>query len=100
MNKIIINGFGETLTIDKDSFTIKTNGEVKQKIPFYKTNEIVICSKNLVSVDALLWASLYNVDVVFCMHNGKPLAFLHSINDKANVRTRLNQLKAYESEKA
>jgi len=97
--KIIINGFGETLGVEKDSFAIKTNGETIKRIPFYKTNEIMICSKNSVSVDALLWASLYNVDVVFCLRNGKPLAFLHSVNDKANVRTRLNQLKAYESGK-
>ncbi|MEM3665191.1 MAG: CRISPR-associated endonuclease Cas1 [Candidatus Jordarchaeales archaeon] len=97
--KIIINGFGETLGVEKDSFAIKTNGETIKRIPFYKTNEIMITSKNLVSVDALLWASLYNVDVVFCMHNGKPLAFLHPINDKANVKTRINQLKAYESRK-
>jgi len=34
------------------------------------------------------------------MHNGKPLAFLHSIKDEGNVKTRLNQLRAYESPKS
>jgi len=97
--KIILDNFGETLGINKDSFTIRASKTIKQQIPFWKTNEIIITSKNTVSVDALLWASLYNVDVVFCMHNGKPLAFLHPITDKANVKTRINQLKAYESRK-
>jgi CRISPR-associated protein Cas1 len=69
------------------------------KIPFWKTNEIVIASKNSVSVDSLLWASLYNVDVTFTMHNGKPLAFLHSIKNQGNVKTRLNQLRIYDSKK-
>lgn len=95
--KIILNNFGETLGINRNSFTIKASKQTKTQIPFYKTNEIIITSKNTVSVDALLWASLYNIDVVFCLHNGKPLAFLHSISDKASVKTRLNQFRAYES---
>lgn len=97
--KIILDDFGQTLGINRDSFTIKASKEIRDRIPFWKTNEIIITSKNTVSVDALLWSSLYNIDVVFCMHNGKPLAFLHSIRDKGNIKTRLNQLKAYESRK-
>lgn len=53
----------------------------------------------MVSVDSLLWASLYNVDVTFTMHNGKPLCFLHSIKNEGKVKTRLNQLRAYDSRK-
>jgi CRISPR/Cas system-associated endonuclease Cas1 len=30
---------------------------------------------------------------------GKPLCFLHSIKDNGNVKTRLNQLRAYDSRK-
>ncbi len=97
--KVVLNSFGQALAVNKDSFIIKKNGKISQSIPFYKTNEIIASSKNTVSVDALLWASLYNVDVVFTLHNGKPLAFLHSIKDKENVKTRLNQYKAYESQK-
>lgn len=97
--KLILNSFGQTLGVNKDSFIIKKNGEVLATVPFYKINEIVASSKNLVSVDALLWASLYNVDVVFTLRNGKPLAFLHSIKDKEHVKTRLNQFKAYETMK-
>jgi CRISPR-associated protein Cas1 len=97
--KIILSQFGQSLGVARDCFTIKQNKKLVDKIPFWKTNEIVIASKNVVSVDSLLWASLYNVDVTFTMHNGKPLCFLHSIKDNGNVKTRLNQLKAYDSRK-
>ena len=97
--KVILSQFGQTLGVSKDCFTIKQNKKLIDKIPFWKTNEIVIASKNAVSVDSLLWASLYNVDVTFTMHNGKPLCFLRSMKDNGNVKTRLNQLRAYDSRK-
>jgi CRISPR-associated protein Cas1 len=97
--KVILSQFGQSLGVSKDCFTIKQNKKLVEKIPFWKTNEIIIASKNMVSVDSLLWASLYNVDVTFTMHNGKPLCFLHSIKDNGNVKTRLNQLRAYDSRK-
>lgn len=96
---MILSQFGQSLGVSRDCFTIKQNRKLVDKIPFWKTNEIVIASKNVVSVDSLLWASLYNVDVTFTMHNGKPLCFLHSIKDNGNVKTRLNQLRAYDSRK-
>jgi CRISPR-associated protein Cas1 len=97
--KVILSQFGQSLGVSRDCFTIKQNKKLVDKIPFWKTNEIVIASKNSVSVDSLLWASLYNVDVTFTMHNGKPLAFLHSIKNQGNVKTRLNQLRIYDSKK-
>jgi CRISPR-associated protein Cas1 len=97
--KVVLSEFGQSLGVSKDCFTVKQENKAEQKIPFWKTNEVVVASKNTVSVDSLLWASLYNVDVVFTMHNGKPLAYLHSIKDNGNVKTRLNQLKAHESKK-
>ena len=97
--KLILSDFGQALGVNRDSFTIKENSKIIDKIPFWKTNEIIIASKNSVSVDSLLWASLYNIDVTFTLHNGKPLCFLHSIKDNGNVKTRLNQLRAYESKK-
>jgi CRISPR-associated protein Cas1 len=96
---VILSQFGQSLGVSRDSFTIRQNKKLINKIPFWKTNEIIIASKNMVSVDSLLWASLYNVDVTFTMHNGKPLFFLHSIKDNGNVKTRLNQLRAYDSRK-
>ena len=97
--KLVLADFGQALTVSKDSFVVREKGKTLSQTPFYKTNEIVVSSKNAVSVDSLLWASLYNVDVVFCLHNGKPLCFLHSIKDSGNVKTRLNQLRAYDSKK-
>jgi CRISPR-associated protein Cas1 len=97
--KVILSQFGQSLGVSRDCFTIKQGKKLLEKIPFWKTNEIVIASKNMVSVDSLLWASLYNVDVTFTMHNGKPLAFLHSIKNQGKVKTRLNQLRAYDSRK-
>jgi len=97
--KIILRDFGEFLGTNEDSFKIKKNGEILKEIPFENVNEIVIGMRNTVSVDALAWASLYNIDVVVTLHNGKPLAVLHSIKDMVNVKTRLNQFRAYESKK-
>lgn len=97
--KIILRDFGHFLGITEESFKIMKNGNPIKEIPFHDTNEIFISTKNSVSVDALAWASLYNVDVVISLHNGKPLAVLHSIKDMTNVKTRLNQFRAYESMK-
>jgi len=97
--KIILKDFGAFLGTNEDSFKIKKNDKTIKEIPFENTNEIVIGTRNCVSVDALAWASLYNIDVVVTLHNGKPLAVLHSIKDMANVKTRLNQFRAYESRK-
>jgi len=99
VGKLIVKDFGQTIGVDRDNFVVKSDGQVKSKIPFYKVNEIVVASKNAITTDALLWASIYNVDVLFAMHNGKPLAFLNSMKDKANVEVRLNQFRAYESSK-
>lgn len=97
--KIILKDFGYFLGITEETFKVQKNGETINEIPFWETNEIVLATRNAVSVDALAWASLYNVDVVVTLHNGKPLAVLHSIKDMANVKTRLNQFRAYESMK-
>jgi CRISPR-associated protein Cas1 len=97
--KVILSQFGQSLGVSRDCFTVKQDRKLIEKVPFWKTNEIVVSSKNSVSVDSLLWASLYNVDVTFTMHNGKPLAFLHSIKNQGKVKTRLNQLRAYDSRK-
>lgn len=97
--KIVLRDFGYFLGINEESFKIMKSGKIIKEIPFHDTNEIFISTKNSVSVDALAWSSLYNVDVVFSLHNGKPLGVLHSIKDMANVETRLNQFRAYESVK-
>lgn len=97
--KIVLRDFGEFLGTNEDSFKIKKNGEILKEIPFENVNEIVIGMRNTVSVDALAWASLYNINVVVTLHNGKPLAVLHSIKDMRNAKTRLNQFRAYESKK-
>lgn len=97
--KILLKDFGYFLGINEESFKITKNGKTLKETPFWNTNEIVIATKNSVSVDALVWAALYNVDVVITLHNGKPLGVLHSIKDMQNVKTRLNQFRAYESMK-
>lgn len=97
--KIIMKDFGFFLGTNEDSFKIQKNGETIKEFPFHDTNEIVIGTRNSISIDALAWASLYNVDVVITLHNGKPLAVLHSIKHMTNVKTRLNQFRAYESVK-
>lgn len=97
--KIIIKDFGFFLGTNEDSFKIQKNGETIKEFPFHDTNEIVIGTRNSISIDALAWASLYNVDVVITLHNGKPLAVLHSIKHMTSVKTRLNQFRAYESAK-
>lgn len=97
--KIILKDFGYFLGTNEESFKIQKNGETLKEIAFHDVNEIVIGARNSVSVDALAWASLYNVDVVITLHNGKPLAVLHSIMDMRNIKTRLNQFRAYESMK-
>ncbi|MBZ9572389.1 CRISPR-associated endonuclease Cas1 [Patescibacteria group bacterium] len=97
--KIILKDFGYFLGTNEDTFKIKQNDKLLKEIPFENVHEIVIGTRNAVSVDALAWASLYRIGVVITLHNGKPLAVLHSIKDMANVKTRLNQFRAYESRK-
>jgi len=97
--KIILRDFGYFLGTNEEAFKLMKNGELIKEFPFHETNEIFISTKNSVSVDALAWSSLYNVDVVISLHNGKPLAVLHSIKDMTSIETRLNQFRAYESMK-
>lgn len=97
--KIIIRNNGSFIGVTEDSFIIKHNDKETRTIPFYKVGEIILKTRNCISTNALLYASIYNIDVLITSPLGKPIATFQPIKSRSHVKTRLKQYEAFKSEK-
>ena len=97
--KLILDGNGSYLGMQKGCFTIKDkNGEVERYPLFEKEiSEVVLKSGNCVSTDALASLGFWDIDVMVMTQRGRPVAMLKSLDDDSHVKTRLCQYEAYNS---
>jgi CRISPR-associated protein Cas1 len=97
---ITLDKQGSYLGMEKGCFIVKDKqGEVKRYPLFEKEiSEVVLKSGNSVSTGALASLGFWDVDVLIETQRGRPVAYLHSLDNDDHVLTRLAQYKALENE--
>lgn len=100
--KVVLDGHGSYLGMEKGCFTLKDRqGEVK-KYPLFESEigEIQFKSGNLVSTGALASCGFWGIDCLFLTQKGRPVAMLKSLDDDSHVNTRICQYEALHNGKA
>jgi len=100
--KLVLDGYGSYLGMEKGRFTIKDkHGKVEQYPLFEKEiGEVILKSGNAVSTGALASFGFWNIDVLVCTQRGRPVAMLKSLDDDSHVKTRVAQYEALHNGKA
>jgi CRISPR-associated protein Cas1 len=99
--KLILDGYGSYLGMEKGCFIIKDRENNIQKYPLFEKeiDEVVLKSGNTVSIGALASLGFWDIDVLILTQKGKPVAMLKSIEDDTHVKTRICQYEAIKNGK-
>jgi CRISPR-associated protein Cas1 len=99
--KIILDGNGSYLGMEKGCFVVKDRKGNSEQYPLFEKEigEVVLKSGNAVSTGALASLGFWDIDVMIMTQRGRPVAMLKSLDDDSHVKTRLCQYEAYNSEK-
>jgi CRISPR-associated protein Cas1 len=96
VQKIVLDGHGSYLGMEKGCFTVKDREGNVQRFPLFENEigEVVLKSGNFVSTGALASLGFWDVDVLIMTQRGHPVAMLRGLDDDSHVKTRICQ---YES---
>ena len=97
--EITLNQYGQYLAVRGQDFAICENGEIVERVPFFKVKRAVISSGNCVSSSALFWLATYGVETLITSKTGKVVSVLVPYNTDNRVQTRLKQYEAYNNHK-
>jgi CRISPR-associated protein Cas1 len=99
--KIVMDGYGSYLGMEKGCFTLKDKKGNVERYPLFEKQlkEVVLRSGNMVSTGALASLGFWDVDTLILTQRGKPVAMLRSLDDDSHVKTRICQYQALENEK-
>ena len=99
--KLVIDGCGNYLGMEKGCFVIKDKHETVRRIPLFENEigEIVVSSGNFISTGVLACCGFWNIPVVVKTRNGNPVAVLRSLDDDSHVKTRIAQYEALKNGK-
>ena len=99
--KIRLDGFGQTLRMQKGCFIVSDKNGESKKYPLIENEvgEAILKSGNTVSIGALVHLSLWNVDTLLLTARGQPIGTLRSLHNDSHVSTRIAQFKAIENKK-
>jgi CRISPR-associated protein Cas1 len=91
--KIVMDGYGSYLGMEKGCFVIKDGHGNEERYPLFENpiGEVVLKSGNMVSTGALASLGFWDVDVMILTQRGRPVAMLKSLEDDSHVKTRLCQ---------
>ncbi len=94
--KIVLNGNGSYLGMQKGCFIVKDKRGNIKRYPMFESEigEIIITSGNYISSSVLASCGFWEIPIVVMTKNLKPVAVLRSLDDDERVKTRLAQ---YES---
>jgi CRISPR-associated protein Cas1 len=100
--KIILNGQGSYLGMEKGCFTLKDRKGNVQRFPLFEKEigEVILKSGNMVSTGALASLGFWDVDVLIMTQRGRPVAMLKGLDDDSHVKTRLSQYEALKDKRA
>ena len=99
--KIVMDGYGSYLGMEKGCFTLKDKKVNVERYPLFENpiGEVVLKSGNMISTGALASLGFWDVDVMVMTQRGRPVAMMKSLDDDSHVKTRLCQYEAYNGEK-
>ena len=94
--KIVMDGFGSYLGIEKGCFILRDKKGNEERYPLFENeiSEVVLRSGNSISTGALASLGFWDVDVMVITQKGKPVAMLRSLDDDSHVKTRVCQYEA------
>lgn len=101
VKKIVLDGYGSFLGMEKGCFIIRDKNGEERKYPLFEEEigEVVLKSGNTVSVGALASIGFWEIDTLILTRRGKPVAMLKSLEYDSHVKTRLCQYEAYNNSK-
>jgi CRISPR-associated protein Cas1 len=102
VQKIILNGHGSYLGMEKGCLTVRDREGNVQRFSMFdnEIGEIVLTSGNAISTSVLASCGFWNIPIVIMTRSHKPIAVLRSLDDDEHVKTRLAQYEAYKNGKA
>ena len=94
--KIKLDGFGQTLRMQKGCFIVSDKNGESKKYPLIENEvgEAILQSGNAVSIGALAYLGVWNISTLIISGSGKPIATLRNLYDDSHVRTRVKQYEA------
>ncbi len=99
-SQLIISGYGVKLAKKSERIVIKDGDDIFYEIPFFKVSHINIQSKGVsITSDLIEEASKRDIMITFIKYNGKPYSCLSSPYLNATVKTRREQIIAYNNKK-
>jgi CRISPR-associated protein Cas1 len=99
--KLVLNGRGSYLGMEKGCFTVRDQHGHIERYPLFEKEigEVVLASGNAVSTGALASLGFWDIDVLVTTGRGRPVAMLRSLDDDTHVKTRLCQYEAFSNGK-
>jgi CRISPR-associated protein Cas1 len=94
--KLILDGPGGYLGMEKGCFTLRDKGDEVKRYPLFEQviNEVQLRSGNSVSTGALAAMGFWGIDCMISTARGRPVALLRSLDDDSHVGTRVAQYEA------
>jgi CRISPR-associated protein Cas1 len=101
-DKIVLDGYGCYLGVEKGCFVVKNKEQETKKYPLFESEvgEVVLKTGNTVSTGALATMGFWGIDAVILTQKGKPVATLRSLDDDSHVKTRICQYEALKDGRA
>ncbi|MDH5481481.1 MAG: CRISPR-associated endonuclease Cas1 [Candidatus Bathyarchaeota archaeon] len=99
--KLVLDGNGSYLGMEKGCFVVRDRKDNIQRFPFFENEigEVVLKSGNLVSTGALASLGFWDIDVLILTQKGQPVAMLKGLDDDSHVKTRISQYEASKNDK-
>jgi CRISPR-associated protein Cas1 len=100
--KIVLNGNGSYLGMEKGCFIVKDKDGNVQRFPMFEEEigEIIVSSGNFISTSVLASCGFWSIPLTVMTKNLKPIAVLRNLDDDEYIKTRLAQYEAYKNGKA
>ena len=100
--KLILDGNGSYLGMEKGCFVLKNKKGIVNKYPLFEQeiDEVVLKSGNSISTGALARFGFWDIDVLVTTARGRPVAMLRSLDSDNYALTRVAQYQAYLDERA
>jgi len=94
--KLVIDGEGCYLGMEKGCFVIKDKHGNVERIPLFENEvgEIAVTSGNFISTSVLASCGFWDIPIIVKTRNGNPVAILRSLDDDSHVKTRIAQYEA------
>ena len=85
--KIILDGHGSYLEMEKGCFTVREPEGNVQRYPLFEKEigEVILKSGNMVSTGALASFGFWDIDVLIMTQRGRPVAMLKGLNAVSSV---------------